>query len=117
MPDHNRQCGFPLKVKKTVDLLVAFAVLTVFSPVLFAIGIMVFLAMGRPIFFRQQRPGRYRRPFTLYKFRTMAHKRNAQGQLPPDGERLTQLGRLLRLFSIDELPQLWNVLVSVKFPW
>jgi sugar transferase EpsL len=99
----------PLKVKMAVDLLVAFAVLTVFSPVLLAIGISLFLEMGRPILFRQQRPGKYGKPFTLYKFRTMADKRDAQIQLLPDGERLTRLGRLLRLFSLDELPQLWNV--------
>ena len=110
MPHHNGQCGLPLKVKRNVDLLVSVAVLTAFSPVLFAIGILLFLAMGHPILFRQQRPGRYGRPFTLYKFRTMADTRDAQGQLLPDGERLTQLGRLRRLFSVDELPQLWNVL-------
>jgi sugar transferase EpsL len=110
MSHNNRQCGLPLKVKRTVDLLVSFAVLTAFSPVLFAIGILLCLAMGRPIFFRQRRPGRYGRPFALYKFRTMADKRDAQGQLLPDGERLTRLGHLLRLFSVDELPQLWNVL-------
>jgi sugar transferase EpsL len=110
MPHHDRQYGLPLKVKRTVDLMVSFAVLTAFSAVLFAIGILLFLTMGRPILFRQQRPGRYGRPFILYKFRTMADKRDAQGQLLPDGERLTQVGRLLRLFSVDELPQLWNVL-------
>ena len=90
--------------------MVSFAVLTALSPVLFAIGILLFVTIGHPILFRQQRPGRYGRPFTLYKFRTMANKRDAQGQLLPDGERLTQVGRLLRLFSLDELPQLWNVL-------
>jgi sugar transferase EpsL len=110
MPHHGRQYGLPLKVKRTVDLMVSFAVLTALSPVLFAIGILLFLTMGRPILFRQQRPGRYGRPFILYKLRTMADQRNAQGQLLPDGERLTQVGRLLRLFSVDELPQLWNVL-------
>jgi lipopolysaccharide/colanic/teichoic acid biosynthesis glycosyltransferase len=110
MSHHNRQYGLPLKVKRTVDLLVSSAVLAVFSPVLFAIGILLFLAMGRPIFFRQQRAGRFGRPFNLCKFRTMRDKRDAQGKLLPDGERLTQLGLLLRLFSVDELPQLWNVL-------
>jgi sugar transferase EpsL len=110
MAHYNRQHGSPLKVKRAFDLLISFSILTIFSPVLFAIGILLFLTMGRPILFRQQRPGRYRRPFTLYKFRTMADKRDAQGQLLPDGERLTQLGRILRLFSVDELPQFWNVL-------
>jgi sugar transferase EpsL len=100
----------PLKLKRTIDLVVSVAVVTAVSPVLFGIGILLFLAMGRPIFFRQQRPGRYGRPFTLYKFRTMADKRDAQGQLLPDGERLTRFGRVLRLSSLDELPQLWNVL-------
>jgi lipopolysaccharide/colanic/teichoic acid biosynthesis glycosyltransferase/glycosyltransferase involved in cell wall biosynthesis len=110
MAHHNRQCGLPLKMKRIADLLVSFAILTAFLPVLFAIGILLLLAMGRPILFRQQRPGRYGRPFTLYKFRTMAEKRDAQSQLLPDGERLTRLGRVLRLSSLDELPQLWNVL-------
>jgi sugar transferase EpsL len=110
MPHHDRQDGLPLKVKRTFDLMVSFAVLMAFSPVLLAIGILLFLTMGHPILFRQQRPGRYGRPFTLYKFRTMADKRDPQGQLLPDGERLTQVGRLLRLSSVDELPQLWNVL-------
>ena len=110
MVHHNRQDGLPLKVKRTFDLLVSLAVLMAISPLLFAIGILIFIAMGRPVLFRQQRPGRYGRPFTLYKFRTMADKRDAQGQLLSDGERLTRLGRLLRLFSVDELPQLWNVL-------
>jgi lipopolysaccharide/colanic/teichoic acid biosynthesis glycosyltransferase/glycosyltransferase involved in cell wall biosynthesis len=110
MSPQNRQCGLPTKGKRIFDLLVSFAALTVLSPLLFAIGILLLLVMGRPIFFRQQRPGRYGKPFTLYKFRTMADKRDAQGRLLADGERLTQLGRLLRLFSVDELPQLWNVL-------
>src|ERR1700722_14352930 len=110
MPHHNRQYGSPPKVKRTLELLVSFVVLAALSPALFAIGILLFLVMGISIFFRQQRPGRYGRPFTLYKFRTVADKRDAQGQLLADGERLTRLGRLLRLFNVDELPQLWNVL-------
>jgi sugar transferase EpsL len=110
IPHQNRQYGLPLKVKRTLDLLISFVVLLALSSGLFAIGILLFLVMGSSAFFRQQRPGRYGRPFTLYKFRTMADKRDAQGQLLADGERLTRLGRLLRLFSVDELPQLWNVL-------
>ena len=110
MPHPSGQSGLPLAVKRTVDLLVAFTVLVTFSPLLLGIGGLLFLAMGRPIFFRQQRPGRYGRSFTLYKFRTMNDKRDTQGQLLPDRERLTRVGRLLRVFSVDELPQLWNVL-------
>jgi sugar transferase EpsL len=105
-----RQYGLPLKVKRTVDLIVSFVLLTVFSPLLFAVGILLFLTIGRPILFRQRRAGRYGRPFIVYKFRTMRDERGAQGQPVADRERLTQLGRLLRLFSIDEFPQLWNVL-------
>ena len=110
MSHRDRQYGLPLKVKRTVDLIVSFALLTAFSPVLFAIGILLFLTMGRPVLFRQQRAGRYGRPFIVYKFRTMTDERDAQGQPVPDRERLTRVGRLLRRFSVDELPQLWNVL-------
>jgi sugar transferase EpsL len=104
------QYGLPLKVKRTVDLVVSSALLAAFSPVLFAIGILLFLTMGRPILFRQQRTGRHGRPFILYKFRTMSAARDAQGRLLADGERLTALGSWLRKLSLDELPQLWNVL-------
>jgi sugar transferase EpsL len=110
MSRRGRQYRSPLKVKRTVDLIVSFALLTAFSPLLFAVGILLFLTMGRPILFRQRRAGRYGRPFVVYKFRTMTDERGAQGQPVADGERLTRVGRLLRLFSIDELPQLWNVL-------
>ena len=66
--------------------------------------------MGRPIVFRQQRPGRFAKPFILLKFRTMSDRRDASGRLLPDAERLTRIGRFLRATSLDELPQLWNVL-------
>lgn len=110
MSHRGRQYGLPLKVKRIVDLIVSFALLTAFSPLLFAVGILLFLTMGRPILFRQRRAGRYGRPFIVYKFRTMTGDRGAQGQPVTDRERVTRVGRLLRLFSIDELPQLWNVL-------
>jgi len=66
--------------------------------------------MGSPILFRQQRPGRFAKPFWLLKFRTMSEQREASGDLLPDAVRLTRVGRLLRAISLDELPQLWNVL-------
>ena len=110
MSHRGRQFGLPLKVKRTVDLIVSFALLTAFSPLLFAVGILLFLTMGRPILFRQRRAGRYGRPFLVYKFRTMTDERDTQGQPVADRERVTRVGRLLRLLSIDELPQLWNVL-------
>jgi len=110
MSHRGKQYGLPLKVKRTVDLIVSFALLTAFSPLLFAVGILLFLTIGRPILFRQRRAGRYGRPFIVYKFRTMTDERCVQGQPVADRERVTRVGRLLRLFSIDELPQLWNVL-------
>jgi lipopolysaccharide/colanic/teichoic acid biosynthesis glycosyltransferase len=75
-----------------------------------AVSVLVLLFMGRPILFRQQRPGRFAKPFMLLKFRTMSQQRDTGGRLLPDAERLTRVGRFLRATSFDELPQLWNVL-------
>lgn len=70
---------------------------------------LVWLSTGRPILFRQQRPGRYAKPFMLVKFRTMVNRCDSDGMLLSDRERLTKVGRLLRATSLDELPQLWNM--------
>jgi sugar transferase EpsL len=110
MSHRGKHYGLPPNVKRIVDLIVSSALLTAFSPLLFAVGILLFLTMGRPALFRQRRAGRYGRPFIVYKFRTMTDERGAQGQPVADRERVTRVGRLLRLFSMDELPQLWNVL-------
>jgi lipopolysaccharide/colanic/teichoic acid biosynthesis glycosyltransferase len=75
-----------------------------------AAGLLIWLTMGRPVLFRQQRPGLYARSFTLLKLRTMTEARGLDGELLPDAKRLTHVGRWLRKLSIDELPQLWNVL-------
>ena len=84
--------------------------LVLFTPVLAILAVLVRLKLGSPVFFRQQRPGRHGKPFRLYKFRTMTDGRDAAGNLLPDAARLTPFGRLLRSTSLDELPELWNVL-------
>ena len=95
-------------IKRTFDCVVALAALLVLSPVLLAVSTLVFVAHGRPVLYRQQRPGRGGRPFTLVKFRTM--KVQPSGAPLPDEQRLTRLGRFLRRTSLDELPELFNVL-------
>lgn len=80
------------------------------SPLLIAIGFLVCIRMGCPVFFRQLRPGLHGQPFEMIKFRTMLNATDAQGRPLPDAERLTALGRFLRAASLDELPELWNVL-------
>ncbi len=95
--------------QRAFDIAVATAGLVVFSPVIAGVAVAVGVRLGRPVLFRQQRPGLNGRPFTLVKFRTMRDPDEARG-LITDGDRLTGLGRVLRTFSLDELPTLWNVL-------
>ncbi len=95
--------------KRVFDLVVTIPALIALSPLMALIALIVRVCLGSPVLFRQQRPGLHGRPFTLYKFRTMTDKRDAEGQLLPDAERLTPLGRLLRSTSLDELPELFNV--------
>lgn len=97
-------------VKRTFDLIVAALALCIFSPVFLLIAWQVRRKMGSPVLFYQTRPGLNGVPFRMYKFRTMTDERDAQGLLLPDGERLTRFGRWLRATSLDELPELWNVL-------
>ena len=97
-------------MKRFFDICVAVTGLCVFGLVLLCVMIAVGLSMGRPIFFRQVRPGLFGRPFTIYKLRTMGDEKGQNGKLLPDGERLTKLGALLRATSLDELPGLINVL-------
>ena len=96
--------------KRTVDLAVAAPVSVVLLPVLAIIAFMVRSQMGSPILYRQWRPGKNAQPFIIYKFRTMTDAVDSNGRLLPDAERLTSLGRWLRTTSIDELPELINVL-------
>jgi lipopolysaccharide/colanic/teichoic acid biosynthesis glycosyltransferase len=104
------QRGWRWVVKRLLDFTISAAGLAVFLPVLGMVALVIRMAMGGPVLFRQIRPGRYARPFTLLKFRTMSERRDANGDLLPDADRLTRVGRLLRASSLDELPQLWNVL-------
>jgi lipopolysaccharide/colanic/teichoic acid biosynthesis glycosyltransferase len=96
-------------LKRVIDVLGATAALVVFLPLMLAVAAVVRVALGRPVLFRQRRPGLRGRPFVLVKFRTMRDVDEARG-LVTDAERLTKVGRALRATSLDELPTLWNVL-------
>ena len=96
-------------VKRAFDLALAVPALILLSPLMGPLALLVRISMGTPVLFTQQRPGLHGRPFVLYKFRTMTDARDPQGALLSDTERLTRLGGLLRRTSLDELPQLINV--------
>lgn len=97
-------------IKRVIDVVGASTVLLVFSPVFVVLFLALLLFQGSPVFFRQQRPGKGERIFTIWKFRTMSNARNSWGNLLPDAERLTPLGRWVRKTSLDEFPQLICVL-------
>jgi sugar transferase EpsL len=97
-------------LKRMLDLALSAAMVVALSPVMLATAVLVLARFGRPVLFRQIRPGRNGRPFQLVKFRTMTNESDADGHLLPDHLRLPPLGRFLRASSLDELPQLWNVL-------
>jgi len=105
----SKQSGWRFYIKGAFDRGAALCGFIVLSPVFLVASVLVWLFMGRPILFRQQRPGRFEKPFWLLKFRTMSDRRDVSGRLLPDADRLTLVGRLLRATSLDELPQLWNV--------
>lgn len=96
--------------KRVFDVLLASLLLIVFSPVLIAVAVAVRVFIGKPILFIQRRPGLAGKPFALVKFRTMQGDVDEAGELRPDDARLTSFGRSLRSSSLDELPELWNVL-------
>jgi lipopolysaccharide/colanic/teichoic acid biosynthesis glycosyltransferase/glycosyltransferase involved in cell wall biosynthesis len=104
------QSGYRFWIKTAFDRGTALCGLIILSPVFIAVSVLVWLSTGRPILFHQQRPGQFARPFMLLKFRTMLERCDASGNLLPDTDRLTRVGRFLRATSLDELPQLWNVL-------
>lgn len=96
--------------KRLTDLLLLFLLAPVWLPLLFLSAVLVRVFLGRPVLFRQERAGLGGRPFVLVKFRSMRDLRDSEGHLLSDAERLTGFGQLLRSLSLDELPELWNVL-------
>ena len=109
--EKRHQCRGPYEayIKRPLDGILAVAGLIVLSPVLAAAAVMIRIKLGAPVLFVQERPGKDERIFKLYKFRTMSDKRDGSGELLPDSERLTGFGRGLRSASIDELPELFNI--------
>jgi lipopolysaccharide/colanic/teichoic acid biosynthesis glycosyltransferase len=97
-------------LKRLLDIVVAVLALILLSPLLAIIALLVRIKLGKPVIFRQVRPGRHGKPFRLLKFRTMAENVHGDGTPLPDKERMTKFGGLLRSSSLDELPELWNVL-------
>ncbi|WP_322107535.1 sugar transferase [Staphylococcus simulans] len=97
-------------LKRMIDIVTSGSILLLSAPVLFGTSIAIAKSMGRPVLFKQKRPGLYEKPFDIYKFRTMTDERNEQGELLPDEKRMTKVGTFIRKSSIDELPQLINVL-------
>jgi lipopolysaccharide/colanic/teichoic acid biosynthesis glycosyltransferase len=96
--------------KRLFDIVAATALLVAVAPILVLAALAVRVALGQPVFWRQLRPGLNGRPFWMIKFRTMTTETDARGHLLPDEQRMTSIGRLLRSSSLDELPELWNVL-------
>lgn len=97
-------------IKRLLDIVISLTALVVLSPILLIVAILVRCKLGSPVIFYQQRPGYNEEIFKLCKFRTMTDERDANGELLPDAVRLTKFGRMLRATSLDELPELWNIL-------
>ncbi|MCK9217198.1 MAG: sugar transferase [Firmicutes bacterium] len=97
-------------LKRPMDFMLSLIALIILSPIMLIIAILVRIKLGSPVIFKQQRPGLNEKIFTLYKFRTMTDEKGDNGELLPDSVRLTKFGKLLRSTSLDELPELWNIL-------
>lgn len=97
-------------MKRLLDVILASVGLVLLAPLMLVLAVLVRLKLGSPVLFRQTRPGLHGKPFTMFKFRTMTDARDDDGNLLPDDQRLTRFGRFLRETSLDELPELWNVL-------
>lgn len=97
-------------IKRILDLILSLMALILLMPLMLIIGILVAINLGNPIIFKQKRPGKDEKIFTLYKFRTMTDEKDEKGKLLPDSQRLTKFGKFLRSTSLDELPELINIL-------
>ena len=97
-------------IKRLLDIILSLIGIILFSPIFLIVSILVFVFLGRPILFKQERPGKNEKIFTMYKFRTMTDKKDKKGKLLPDEKRLTKFGKFLRKTSLDELPEFFNIL-------
>ena len=97
-------------IKRVLDFFLSLMALVLLMPLMLVIGLLVRIKLGKPIIFKQKRPGKNEKIFTLYKFRTMTDKKDENGELLPDEQRLTKFGKWLRSTSLDELPELINIL-------
>ncbi|MBQ8878225.1 MAG: sugar transferase [Lachnospiraceae bacterium] len=97
-------------IKRLLDMILSLIALIVLSPVFLIVAVLVRIKLGSPVIFHQKRPGYQEKIFKLCKFRTMTEAKDAEGNLLPDAERLTPFGNFLRKTSLDELPELWNIL-------
>lgn len=97
-------------IKRLLDIVISLTALVILSPVLLVVAVLVRVKLGSPVIFHQDRPGYHERVFKLCKFRSMTDERGADGELLPDEVRLTKFGKALRATSLDELPELWNIL-------
>lgn len=111
LPVHNTTKGsfYQRTIKRPMDLILALSAIIVLSPVFLVVAMLVRIKIGSPVLFKQKRPGLNEKLFTLYKFKTMTDERDVKGVLLPDQIRLTGFGKLLRATSLDELPELWNM--------
>ena len=96
--------------KRTIDIVLSTIAMLVLSPILLIVWLLVRIKLGSPAIFKQERPGKNGKVFKLYKFRTMTDERDENGELLPDDVRLTKFGKVLRSTSLDELPELWNII-------
>lgn len=107
-----RRTFYDKYIKRIIDFILSAVAIVILSPVLLIVALVVRVKLGTPVIFKQQRPGMNEKIFTMYKFRTMTDKRNDNGELLPDEERLTKCGKILRATSLDELPELINILLG-----